>query len=326
LTDIITAQVTLFKPEVIFAAKHPVMNSDFLDHLREKCKSIRLIFGWVDSPFGDDEVIKGWDLVISNIPSLVDLYRASGRHSEYMCYAFEPRILEKIDLKADRAIPFSFVGSIVKGPGFHNERELLMKKLVQKTEIQIFADVSRPSPFELRALPLRKSLFELVQGMRSIPGASSVLAALPVLKNYVSAERTPDLSHYVDPEILARCRPPVFGLSMYQTLRDSKLVFNNHIDLSNQFASNMRLFEATGVGSCLVTDWKQNLRQLYEPDQEVVTYRSIEEAIEKVGYLLAHEEDRQRIAAAGQRRTLQNYTYDHRAQELDQLIKNHIRR
>ena len=43
----------------------------------------------------------------------------------------------------------------------------------------------------------------------------------------------------------------------------------------------MRLFEATGSGACLVTDWKENLGELFEPDVEVVTYRSVAECVKK---------------------------------------------
>ena len=102
------------------------------------------------------------------------------------------------------------------------------------------------------------------------------------------------------------------------------MTLNNHIDLSSGFANNMRLFEATGVGTCLLTDWKPNLHELFEPDLEVVTYRSAEEAVEKARYLLTHYRERQEIASAGQKRTLSTYTYDHRAQELDRLIRKSL--
>jgi spore maturation protein CgeB len=53
----------------------------------------------------------------------------------------------------------------------------------------------------------------------------------------------------------------------------------------------------------------------------VVIYRNIDECIEKVNYLLEHESDRQRIAAAGQKRTLETHTYVQRAAQLDEIIR-----
>jgi len=64
----------------------------------------------------------------------------------------------------------------------------------------------------------------------------------------------------------------------------SKMTFNSHIDCAEQFAGNMRLFEATGMGACLITDSKSNLPEMFEPDVEVVTYRSAERVVEKVRF------------------------------------------
>ncbi len=94
--------------------------------------------------------------------------------------------------------------------------------------------------------------------------------------------------------------------------------------MSVNSASNMRLFEATGVGSCLVTDWKANLNRLFEPDREIVTYESADECAEKVKWLLAHPEERRTIALAGQRRTLKDHSYMQRRVQLDDLIRRSL--
>jgi spore maturation protein CgeB len=83
----------------------------------------------------------------------------------------------------------------------------------------------------------------------------------------------------------------------------------------------MRLYEATGVGSCLLTDWKSNLGELFEDGVEVVSYKSADECIEKVDYLLANEDARRAIATAGQRRTLRDHSFDNRAVQLDRIIQ-----
>ena len=117
---------------------------------------------------------------------------------------------------------------------------------------------------------------------------------------------------------------PLFGLEMYSLLRSSRATLNSHIDISLGHASNMRLFEATGVGGCLVTDRTSNLAELFEEDEEVVTYGSPEEAVEKVRYLLDHPKERDAIAAAGQRRTLRDHSFDVRAQELDRVLRAQV--
>ena len=108
---------------------------------------------------------------------------------------------------------------------------------------------------------------------------------------------------------------------MFQQLANSKITFNNHINVSSHSASNMRLYEATGVGTCLLTDWKENLPEFFEPDTEIVTYRSVDECVEKVQWLLAHPQQREQIAKAGQARTLKDHTFAQRAIQLDEIIR-----
>ncbi len=107
---------------------------------------------------------------------------------------------------------------------------------------------------------------------------------------------------------------------MFRHLQRSKVSLNTHIDLSSSHASNKRLYEATGVGTCLVTDWRPNLPTLFEPDSEIVSYRSVDESVEKLNYLMEHEKHRRAIASAGQQRTLRDHTFDSRAGQIDTLI------
>jgi hypothetical protein len=113
-----------------------------------------------------------------------------------------------------------------------------------------------------------------------------------------------------------RYKGVAWGLDMYQVLHASKITLNHHIDMAGPYANNMRLFEATGVGALLLTDSKVNLREMFEPDREVVTYGSAEECAELVDHYLAHDSDRESIARAGQQRTLREHSYSQRMQEL----------
>jgi len=115
-----------------------------------------------------------------------------------------------------------------------------------------------------------------------------------------------------------------WGIQMYGILHCSKITLNNHIDVAGSYANNMRLFEATGVGALLVTDWKVNLHEMFEPGKEVVAYRSPEECVELVQYYLEHDKEREAIARAGQERTLREHTYYHRMQELVEIVGRYL--
>src|SRR5205085_7112017 len=79
---------------------------------------------------------------------------------------------------------------------------------------------------------------------------------------------------------------------------------------------NMRLFEATGVGAFLLTDFKDNLHALFEPDREVAVWRSVDDCLVAIDRALGDPESRAAIAAAGQARTMAQHTYRHRAAEI----------
>lgn len=127
-----------------------------------------------------------------------------------------------------------------------------------------------------------------------------------------------------DSPIHSRYNGTAWGLRMYRILQSSQISLNHHIDVAERYANNMRLFEATGVGTLLITDWKSNLHEMFKLAKEVVAYRSPEECVELIQYYLEHEEERDAIARAGQHRTLREHTYYHRMQELVYLVQQYL--
>ena len=124
-------------------------------------------------------------------------------------------------------------------------------------------------------------------------------------------------------ELGIKLHPPIFGHPMYQTLRDAKIVFNKHLNAVGDFAANQRLYEATGVGSMLLTDAKANLADLFEPGLEVIAYRDLEECIDLAKFYLENDNERQTIAQAGCERTLSQHTVFHRADDIMNILERH---
>jgi hypothetical protein len=120
---------------------------------------------------------------------------------------------------------------------------------------------------------------------------------------------------------LHRCyQGEVWGVDMYQALRASRVTLNSHIDMAGREAGNARLFEATGVGVFLLTDLKDNLHSLFEPDREVAAWRSADECVAMIDRYLAGEGEREAIAKAGQARTLSSHTFHRRVADIVQFV------
>jgi hypothetical protein len=126
--------------------------------------------------------------------------------------------------------------------------------------------------------------------------------------------------------IAPRHRGEVWAMDMYRVLAESRITINVHIDVAEQFANNMRLYEATGCGALLITDHKSNLHELFAPGEEIVSYRSPEEAVEQIRYYTQHEARARDIAQAGQARTLAAHTYRVRMEELAAILNRYLRR
>lgn len=115
-----------------------------------------------------------------------------------------------------------------------------------------------------------------------------------------------------------------WGLEMYQVHSRSKIALNRHSSVAQNYANNMRMYETTGMGACLVTDAKRNLGDFFEIDREIVAYESTDDLVEKAEYLLDHEQERAGIAEAGMKRTLAEHTYSHRMQELASIFERRL--
>jgi len=114
-------------------------------------------------------------------------------------------------------------------------------------------------------------------------------------------------------------RGEAWGRDMYQILRRSRVTLNNHLDLAGEYANNMRLYEATGMGAMLLTDAKRNLSDIFEPGAEVAVYKDADECVARIRYYLANESARAAIALAGQRKAISIENYAHRTAEIAAL-------
>ncbi|HYN55092.1 MAG TPA: glycosyltransferase [Methylotenera sp.] len=113
----------------------------------------------------------------------------------------------------------------------------------------------------------------------------------------------------------------VWGENLYQLLYDSKIVLN--ITRSHFYGAetgvNLRIFEALSAGCFLLTDYCEEISELFIVGEEIEVFRDAKELKEKVNFYLSHPEERTRIARRGHERFLKEYTWDSRVMELGEL-------
>jgi len=151
-------------------------------------------------------------------------------------------------------------------------------------------------------------------------GLNELALNIPFIKKTARLNEMPKKINFSKEFAEAANPTPLYGIEMMKALSNSKIGFNSHAGIAGDYAANIRLFEVTGVGSCLLTDHKKNITDFFEPDKEVVTYSSSEECVEKVNWLLSHPDELKQIAVAGQKRTLKDHTFKRRAETLHEII------
>jgi spore maturation protein CgeB len=83
---------------------------------------------------------------------------------------------------------------------------------------------------------------------------------------------------------------------------------------------NCTLFEAAGCGAFQIADWKPALPELFEPEREIVTFRTRRELKEKVDYYLARPRERREIAARACARAHREHTYRKRLEKILEVM------
>jgi spore maturation protein CgeB len=329
--EIALAQIKAYRPEIVLIQglhRDPKFTLVPTRAFRSECPFVKLIVAISGFPM-EPEVARFVDIIAANSPELCAHYRSAGAVAELVYHAFDSRVPDQVAVyqrarpDADELYDFTFSGSTGYGWGAaHRSRYYDLVHLLAATRLELWGyewvrdrslyssqSLARAAA-SLRPLMWRLSPREFVALVRDLTERSfgSDLPALPLTTVF------PD-----------RCRDARFGVAMYDVIARSRLSFNRHSD-ADADVGNMRMFHATGLGTCLVTDSGANLTDLFEPDREVVVYRSIEECVEKVRYLLEHEAERKAIAEAGRRRTMRDHTYLQRCERLDALIGQALRR
>ena len=254
----------------------------------------------VSSLAPSDEILRAYDLVVTAFPHYCRAMRARGLEVRYLPLAFDPR---RVGLEVD---------------GSGEDRRFPM---------------GLPEAYEQRNL-----LATFVGGLgldRHWRAGQHTIARC--------AEGVPGFQWYgyrgsdAVPGPLARAhRGQVWGDDYYAILGRSRVTVNRHGEVHAEaarppthrpayWACNLRLFEATGMGACLVTERSQNLEPggweewpvpLFVAHDEVVPYGDPEQCMRLVADLVDRPERAAEIAAAGQRRCLSDHTYVRRAPRL----------
>ncbi|MDP3148678.1 MAG: glycosyltransferase [Ignavibacteria bacterium] len=318
LQEILFRQILLFQPDILW---YDHFDLKLLKKIKEKIPSIKLIVGWSGSAIPPVAVLKEVDLVLSCAPETVSILSKQGLPIEHMHHAFNPAPMKYIQPAVKKHL-VTFVGQIVRGEEYHNYREKLLVTISKNYELSIFSPYYTITAIHVVKSIIKKLVSEALHPLSNISLLDSFIRELPLLNKLIN------LRHAwlpYDIELKRTMHPAVFGYEMYQVINDSDIVLNIHADSSPKYASNMRLFETTGIGSCLLTDYRKNLPGLFNEENEILSYKNENECLEKINWLIENKDERMRIAKTGQKKTMKEHLFEHRIESAVQIFTKHLK-
>ncbi len=116
-----------------------------------------------------------------------------------------------------------------------------------------------------------------------------------------------------DTENLPELAPYNYGMVDYQT--QMPLVFaGSKINLNISLRSihsgiPLRVLDIMACGGFVLSNWQPEISEYFEEGAEIVTFDSLEDCLDKIEYYLIHEEERRQIAANGQRKVQERFSY-----------------
>jgi spore maturation protein CgeB len=320
----LTRQLKVIQPEVVLFQDPLSFPGDFYINLRKEVPSIKIIAGHSCSPFTKEhlKIFALFNFMLTCSPGFQAIFNQHNIKSYLFYHGFESSLAQLVTI--DNTYPETellFIGSLVQGSEFHEDRIKLMEALISHgIDLKIYSKISLDSPLTIGMKQIGFGLSQLLKKM----GLNDLSLKTPYLKKIAKLNEMPRNINYSNPLIESVNSKPLFGIEMLKAMSKAKIGWNIHAGIAGDYAVNMRMFEVTGTGAMLVTDSKKNLSELFEPGKEVVTYNSPEECIEKIKYYIEHSEEREIIAKAGQDRTLRDHSLKSRVDLLHELILKNL--
>jgi Glycosyl transferases group 1 len=279
LEEILLAQIEEHKAEVFYNMDPGRFDGAFV---RKLPAHVKRKIAWRAAPGTID--FSGYDLVVSNFPSIRQGYESQGLRTAEFFPAHDP-VLDAYAKNQKRDIDVLFFGGYSR---HHLNRSKLLETVAElngKYNVVYHLDRSRYTRL-----------------------AETPLGLLPPF----SVARRPA-------KVRAISAPPVYGRQMYEQLSRAKIVINMAIDMAGKDRGNMRCFEVMGAGALLLSDEGSYPGGMID-NQTLRLYRSAPDAVNVIGAVLESDEWQQ-TAAQGHEMVRRRYAKVEQMRKFEGLVQ-----
>jgi spore maturation protein CgeB len=337
--EVIIAQLRTIKPDVVIFQNFEILPDEIIKELKKWIKSIKILAVQIGYP-RDDKDLSIYDILFPTFKYIRDKYF----HSEipmHICKpAFDSRVLSEIQIPKEKEYPISFLGSSGIGYGCgHSKRYWMLYDILKKTEINVHLDENRSQSH----LKNHRKLYIENPNRNKVLSDEDFNTVTNILDQEDTFEHQTLLTDLLSDRILREALfakleplvplkfmfhdailPPVYGKEYYELISKSFSILNIHTDAIGHRVGNMRMFETTGVGSCLLVENGSNMSEFFDKDKEVVTYENLDDCLEKINFLSNNLNVAIDIGKSGQRKTLKDHTVANRCELILGVLNEYL--
>ncbi len=297
--EIIFSQIEKFKPNILFLSSEALLNASEIKFLKKRFSFLKKIILWV----GVLNSTKNLDL-INNVDTIFtsskDIYIKLKPYKDVqqINFAFDRNILNHLDNEKKNEI--IFLGNIFLERSLHGLRCSTLKYLTKNHKIKIYSNLNS---YSLKNY-IKNFIYKLFQ-----------------LSDYKDFKIFKEINFYSNINSLKKINyaDNLYGLKQFKKLNQYSMVLNIHAN-NIYYSSNVRLFEATGVGSCLFTENSKNITDLFDVNDEIITFNDKEDLNDKINYFKNHPKDVKKIGLNAQKKIIKNHTFEKRIEEFENKI------
>jgi hypothetical protein len=291
---IIYEQIKIFQPDILWTSSIFHYYGDFLLSLKKYTKKI---IAWIGSPFLEKIDTRGISVLLTENQATLRSFHKNFEKVIVTTPGFDPLLLKLIPPQQEKKYFLTFIGSITSA---HKNRLHLLNDLLKKhIPLTLFCRLDKIENPCIR----KKIEWAIKTNIKNLDFYNLLNDIKKIIDNYKNFK--------VYQAIAARSHTPIFGIDMYNILTQSTAILNVHIDCAGSNSGNMRLFETTGMGTCIITEKTKNIGLLFEPNTEIITYETPQELNSILKELEKNPGLANKIGAAGQARILKQHTISH---------------
>tara|TARA_Y100000591_G_C21848998_1_gene710465 strand:- start:2084 stop:3382 length:1299 start_codon:yes stop_codon:yes gene_type:complete len=331
--DIAIERIKIINPDIIYFQDPRILSYDSLKNIKEKVGNLKYLVSSCGFPV-DDKYYPLFDKIIIRSPLLFKkLIKRDFNNIYFHYHCFDETVLNKILIKPfkSREIISSFIGnSFGKNHNNHKKRYLYLDEICKKKIAEVF--LNEDLKFTYRN---KNYLYKILNLLALLPAffKNLIIIFLKIITNFtfnsenkiIRKNNIIKLKKYLFHKTdfttenflfkgslksrYSDIKNELYGLDMLNAINDTKLSINIHTDYEINSVANMRMFEITGMGSCLFVENGENIRELFNED-EVITYNSYEELEDKIIFFKKNLEKAEKIAFNGNQKTLKYFTFE----------------